>query len=84
VSLFAYIALVYAFLADLILYQAKFNGMEVAGAALITFFNIFTIVWQHKHPEIDEKKSEPLENEQEELKPMLSPPKGEMGYNSDD
>jgi drug/metabolite transporter (DMT)-like permease len=56
VSLFAYIALVYAFLADLVLYNAKFNGMEVAGAAIITFFNIFTIVWQHKHPEIEEKK----------------------------
>ena len=59
VSLYAYIALVYAFLADIWLYQATFNPMEIIGASIITFFNIFTIVWQSKNPDAseDEKKN---------------------------
>ena len=71
VSLFAYIALVYAFLADIIIYKAHFNPLEVVGASIITFFNIFTIWWQHKYPEVEEvtKKEESLE---EELRPMIN------------
>jgi len=44
VSLLAYIELVYSFLADVFLFNAKFSTMEFAGAAIITFFNLLTIV----------------------------------------
>ena len=43
VSLLAYIALVYAFLADIVLFKHQFVILELLGAAIITFFNIFTI-----------------------------------------
>ena len=44
VSLLAYIELVYAFAADILLYDSTFTKMEVMGAAIITFFNVLTIV----------------------------------------
>ena len=40
----AYIELVYAFAADILLYDSTFTKMEVMGAAIITFFNVLTIV----------------------------------------
>lgn len=43
VSLLAYIALVYAFTADIVVFSHKFVFLELMGAAIITFFNIFTI-----------------------------------------
>jgi drug/metabolite transporter (DMT)-like permease len=44
VSLLAYIELVYSFLADVFLFNATFSTMELTGAAVITFFNLLTIV----------------------------------------
>ena len=43
-SLLAYIALVYAFLADIFLFDHKFNALEMAGATIITAFNLLTII----------------------------------------
>lgn len=43
-SLLAYIELVYAFAADILLYNSTFTMMEVLGAAIITFFNVLTII----------------------------------------
>ena len=44
VSLLAYIELVYAFLADILLFNSSFTTTEIFGAAIITFFNVITIV----------------------------------------
>ena len=44
VSLLAYIELVYAFMADILLFDSTFTMMEIVGAAIITFFNVLTIV----------------------------------------
>jgi len=44
VSLLAYIELVYSFLADVFLFNGTFSTMERTGAAVITFFNLLTIV----------------------------------------
>lgn len=44
VSLLAYIELVYCFLADVLLFNAKFSTLELCGAAIITYFNLLTIV----------------------------------------
>ena len=43
VSLIAYIELVYAFCSDLTIFHVTFVPAELLGAAIITFFNIFTI-----------------------------------------
>ena len=43
-SLLAYIALVYAFLADVFLFDHQFTMLELFGAAIITFFNLLTII----------------------------------------
>lgn len=43
-SLLAYIELVYAFAADVLLFNSTFTVMELTGAAIITFFNVLTIV----------------------------------------
>lgn len=44
VSLLAYIALVYAFLADCLMFQTQFTTIELCGAGMITFFNLLTIL----------------------------------------
>ena len=46
VSLLAYIALVYAFSADTIVFNHNFVPLELMGALLITTFNLFTIVYK--------------------------------------
>jgi len=46
VSLLAYIALVYAFSADTIIFHHNFMPLELMGALLITVFNVFTIVYK--------------------------------------
>ena len=46
VSLLAYIALVYAFLADTVIFSHNFVFLELSGALLITSFNLFTIVYK--------------------------------------
>ena len=45
-SLLAYIALVYAFSADTIIFHHNFMPLELMGALLITVFNIFTIIYK--------------------------------------
>ena len=56
VSLLAYIALVYAFLADIFIFKASFVKLELAGAFVITFFNLVTIIYKTKKApdEVDE------------------------------
>lgn len=55
VSLLAYIALVYAFSADTIIFNHNFVPLELMGALLITSFNLFTIVYKiYFAPESDE------------------------------
>ena len=56
VSLLAYIALVYAFLADIFIFKHDFVKLELAGAFVITFFNLFTIIYKMKiaPDEVDE------------------------------
>lgn len=49
VSLLAYIALVYAFVADVAIFHLTFVVMELLGAAVITFFNLFTIWYKMKY-----------------------------------
>ena len=46
VSLLAYIALVYAFLADTMIFSHNFVCLEITGALIITSFNLFTIVYK--------------------------------------
>ena len=54
-SLLAYIALVYAFIADVTIFNLSFVAMELSGAAIITFFNLFTIWYKMKYgPSEDE------------------------------
>ena len=48
VSLMAYIALVYAFCADIFIFKQDFVKLELAGAGIITFFNLFTIIYKMK------------------------------------
>ena len=55
VSLLAYIELVYAFAADIFLFDSRFSTKELIGAAIITFFNILTIIERGKVEE--ERKS---------------------------
>ena len=57
-SLLAYIALVYAFIADVTIFNLSFVAMELSGAAIITFFNLFTIWYKMKYgpPEEEEKE----------------------------
>ena len=59
VSLLAYIALVYAFCADIFIFKHDFVSLEIAGAAIITFFNLFTIVYKMKFcPDEDELEAD--------------------------
>ena len=46
VSLLAYIELVYAFISDVTIFNISFVPKELIGAAIITFFNIFTIYYR--------------------------------------
>ena len=56
VSLLSYIALVYAFVADVSIFDQSFVAMELTGAAVITFFNLFTIWYKMRyHPETAEE-----------------------------
>ena len=73
-SLLAYIALVYAFIADVTIFNLSFVAMELSGAAIITFFNLFTIWYKMKYGppeeeeenEIDETKSEESNNQKQD------------------
>ena len=57
VSLLAYIALVYAFCADIFIFKHDFVNLELAGAGIITFFNLFTIIYKMKFcPEEEEQQ----------------------------
>merc|ERR1711997_59830 len=57
VSLLAYIALVYAFTADIMIFNHNFVLLELTGAILITSFNLFTIVYKMFYSyESDEEK----------------------------
>lgn len=67
VSLLAYIELVYAFAADILLYDSTFTMMEVVGAAIITFFNVLTIVERGRVEE--ERRSQMPRNK--EYKPIV-------------
>ena len=59
VGLLAYIALVYAFLADILIYHYDFANLELAGASVITFFNIITIIYRmNLPPEIADENEE--------------------------
>ena len=58
VSLLAYIALVYAFLADTMIFNHNFVFLELSGALLITSFNIFAIAYKMFYAtESDEEES---------------------------
>ena len=46
VSLLAYIELVYAIVADLIIFDQAFVPQEILGAAIIIFFNVITIIYK--------------------------------------
>ena len=48
VSLLAYIELVYAILADVLLFEQSFLPIEIFGAVIITFFNVLTIWYKMK------------------------------------
>ena len=50
VSLLAYIEIVYAIVADLIIFDQRFVPMEIVGASIITFFNLLTIWYKIYHP----------------------------------
>jgi len=61
VSLLAYIELVYAFMADILIYKSSFSANELTGAAIITFFNVLTIIERGKVEE--ERRSHILKAE---------------------
>ena len=59
VSLMAYIALVYAFLADTMIFNHNFVFLELSGALLITSFNLFAIAYKMLYAtENDEEEEE--------------------------
>ena len=69
VSLLAYIALVYAFCADIFIFKHDFVNLEIAGAAIITFFNLFTIVYKMKFcPEEEDELPVDVYSERTECK----------------
>ena len=41
-----YIELVYAFLSDIAIFEIEFYAMEIIGTSIITFFNVFTIIYK--------------------------------------
>ena len=49
VSLMGYIALVYAFIADVAIFGSSFDKLELTGMAIITFFNFFIIWYRAKY-----------------------------------
>jgi len=58
VSLLAYISLVYAFMADTVIFNHNFAFLELTGALLITSFNLFTIVYKmYYHPDENEEEN---------------------------
>lgn len=61
VSLLAYIALVYAFVADVTIFKLTFLALEITGAAIITFFNFFTIWYKIKYQKDDDTTESPDE-----------------------
>ena len=60
VSLLAYISLVYAFLADTMIFNHNFVFLELSGALLITTFNLFTIVYKMLYVKDSEDEDEPI------------------------
>jgi len=56
VSLLAYIELVYAFISDITIFHISFIPLELVGAAIITFFNIFTIYYKMKYAPAEDEK----------------------------
>ena len=69
-SLLAYIALVYAFIADVTIFNLSFVAMELSGAAIITFFNLFTIWYKMKYgpPEDEDKEIDETNSEESSSK----------------
>ena len=58
VSLLAYISLVYAFLADTMIFNHNFVLLEISGALLITSFNLFTIIYKMFYVQDSEEEGE--------------------------
>ena len=74
----AYIALVYAFIADVTIFNLSFVAMELSGAAIITFFNLFTIWYKMKYGPPDEEEKEISETNSEEGSQKYNPPQDEI------
>ena len=77
-SLLAYIALVYAFIADVTIFNLSFVAMELSGAAIITFFNLFTIWYKMKYGPSEDEEKENNETNSEEGSQKYSPPHEEV------
>ena len=60
VSLLAYIALVYSFLADTMIFNHNFVELELIGAMIITGFNLVTIVYKMKYAPDEEEDNATL------------------------
>lgn len=58
VSLLAYIALVYSFVADVTIFKLSFVPMELTGALIITTFNLLTILYKMKYAPDEEENLE--------------------------
>ena len=58
VSLLAYIALVYAFTADIMIFNHNFVFLELSGALLITSFNLFAIAYKMLYATESDKEEE--------------------------
>ena len=74
----AYIALVYAFIADVTIFNLSFVAMELSGAAIITFFNLFTIWYKMKYGPPEEEEKEISETNSEEGSQKYNPPQDEI------
>ena len=74
VSLLAYIALVYAFAADVMIFDYTFVFLELLGSAIITFFNLFTIIYKMRFDEDDSVLQEvkPLRSSEDENEDMYN------------
>ena len=62
VSLLAYIALVYSFVADVTIFKLSFVTMELVGALIITAFNLLTILYKMKYAPDEEEEDAKKKN----------------------
>lgn len=57
----------YAIVADVIIFDQAFVPQEILGAAIITFFNLFTICYKMRHGGTSESDGVTVDQESEDV-----------------